>query len=466
MLSFATDFPVAYGSSAADFLKIVREWIGGSPHCDLNVEDLSVFDKLGRSSVSRGRAFLDVLHFQAAEADSAAIRYVVEDGAVQWMTLAAFSRNRVDAWVSVRTSCESLHASVRLPPGKKPLLVKQLLDGLAKGDDSGLVVGEPIYLSSGDMGLATDLILGRARNRMPIVYVSSHISGRYAVNVNQLKWRLSGVAHLVVEPDRAFSFRLRRETDSENVYGGAVGIYWPDGGGRPSQFRRVDYISKKEMEAAIESELRLALINRRPLDRCTFSSVDSSISRVEIEQLKKAGDKGFDEYAAHFDVEIQARNEALESAEREIARLKAETRERGFERSAASGISFSSGDEQNFYGGEILDAVLLTLKDSLDRIPEGTRRKHLITAVLTSNAIQGGASRKRDKLKDALRGYRSLDKRTRQALEELGFSIDQMGKHPRAVFQDDERYAYDLPSSGSDHRGGLNAALDIAKLVF
>ena len=48
----------------------------------------------------------------------------------------------------------------------------------------------------------------------------------------------------------------------------------------------------------------------------------------------------------------------------------------------------------------------------------------------------------------------------------MGFRISNGGKHYKLVYQGDDRYTYTLPSSGSDHRGGLNAANDIGRLMF
>ena len=36
----------------------------------------------------------------------------------------------------------------------------------------------------------------------------------------------------------------------------------------------------------------------------------------------------------------------------------------------------------------------------------------------------------------------------------------------KLVYQEDDRYTYTLPKSGSDHRGSLNAANDIGRLMF
>ena len=53
-----------------------------------------------------------------------------------------------------------------------------------------------------------------------------------------------------------------------------------------------------------------------------------------------------------------------------------------------------------------------------------------------------------------------------EALTELGFSISEDGKHYKLTYMDDDRYTFALPKSGSDYRGGLNAASDISKRVF
>lgn len=465
MLSFATDFPVSFNATGADFMAAVRNWISGSPHNVLTREDLSILSADGRATATRGQAKLDSLRFTDPSTDSGAIRYVVQDGVLQWMTLATFSRRASDTWVSIRTFCESSHPAAVLPPSKKPLLVKQLLESLGSGDDNGLVLGKPISLTNADMALAIDLISGKAGNRLPVVYVSAPSSNKHFIRIGQLSHKLAGMAHLVIEPSRSFSWRLRDQVKSENVYGGAVGIYWPDSGGRRSQFRRADFQSVVEMESAIEEEVRAALVNRRPLERCTYSFVDSAISRSEIEHYKQQGDKGFDDYAAYFDIELQAKEESLQGAEREIARLKAEIREYERIQSRQGGFLFSAGNEEDLYAGEILDVVLGAVQAEVSRTKEGTRKRHVVDAILASNQVGGVASRSREKIKSVLRDYRSLDKKTTDALEELGFIVEK-GNHPRVVFQGDERYAFVLPGTGGDWRGGMNAASDLSNLVF
>jgi hypothetical protein len=51
-------------------------------------------------------------------------------------------------------------------------------------------------------------------------------------------------------------------------------------------------------------------------------------------------------------------------------------------------------------------------------------------------------------------------------LNNLGFTIDDDGKHYKLIYMQDDRYTFPLPKSGSDWRGGMNAASDISKRVF
>jgi hypothetical protein len=73
---------------------------------------------------------------------------------------------------------------------------------------------------------------------------------------------------------------------------------------------------------------------------------------------------------------------------------------------------------------------------------------------------------RRERLKGILRDFRGLDRESRKELQSLGFEISEDGKHVKIRFQGDDRYTFTLPKSGGDHRGGLNAASDIGRLLF
>src|SRR5690606_7137965 len=68
---------------------------------------------------------------------------------------------------------------------------------------------------------------------LPTVYVSATGNGSWLLSrqeIETLAYDLGGIAHVVVEPDRAFSFDLRDATEARNAYGGTVGLSVPGQG--------------------------------------------------------------------------------------------------------------------------------------------------------------------------------------------------------------------------------------------
>jgi hypothetical protein len=467
MLSFATEFPVNNSLSPASFLHTVRDWILGSPHTALKLEDFSGFETPGEWAAQRANERLDLLSLTSHTQDWAAARYTKTDGALEWVTTIVFSRLTTDSWVAVRVACESNHPAVRLPPAKKPIVVRTLLQTMGGASDGSLRVSSaPHRLENVDIDIAARLISGRAECRLPIVYVSSGFHGDYIVDSDRLASELGGMAHVVVEPNRAFSLRLKIEVDSENVYGGAIGVYWPDGAGQRSFFLGREYESSAEVQRAVVDEVRSALANRRPLDRCTWAGVQARVSHGAFEALRAAGSQEVEKYVEEFDKELSAKAEQLEDAEREIARLRAEVRKYEARTAIGSGLALRTGDEQDFYPGELAGIVRDAIQDASTRVVPNSRRAHVLRAILGVIDTSGDTERMREQLKELLRGYREMDPRVRRGLEKMGFTISEEGKHYKLIFQDDGRYTFPLPKTGGDQRGGLNAASDIARLLL
>jgi len=379
-----------------------------------------------------------------------------------------FSKQHDSSWVGVRVYCESTHPAAILPPAKKPIVVQKIIDRLGGARDGSLdVTGTPLFLDGHEVDRAAALIRGQSDCRLPVVYVSAPFSGRHAAVGTSLAKALSGMAHVVIEPDRPFSVRLKLAVNSENVYGGTIGIYWPDGGGRRSFYVGHAYENAEELHEAVVEEVRLALTNRRPLDRCTPAFVQSLVSRSTFEALRAQGSQEIDKYVAEFDRELDAKDSQLLSANREIDRLRAELRKYEARLSVEDGLQVNVGAEQDLYAGESIGFLMDAVKDACDRMAKDSRRRHVLSSVLQANPEPEGKNKFRDTLKELLRGYTSMEPKVRKGLEDLGFSISEEGKHIKLVFQGDDRYTFTLPKSGGDSkRGGLNAAGDIARLLF
>jgi hypothetical protein len=468
MLSFMTEIPLEHGHDADEFLRTIQRWILGSPHTCLSTIDFSAHEGPDFPRIQRANEALDISKAIADKDQIAGIRYQRRDDGLDWTTTAVFSRSSQDSWVGIRISCESAHPAVRLPPAKKPVLIRTLLKDLGGGLDGPLRVdGKPKYLYETDIDLAARLILGKAGCRLPVVYVSSGFHGDHVLDVVRLAADLGGMAHVVVEPNRPFSLRLRFEVDSENVYGGTIGVYWPDGGGRRSFFLGREFESPADLAHAVFDEVRTALTNRRGLNRCTWASLQETISRQTIQGLKAEGSQEVEKYIANFDNELAAKDEKLDEAELEIKRLRSELRIYEARVSSQTGGFLKSGNEQDLYPNEALGILRRALEDAATRVPADSRRLHVIGSILEANPLGEDLSdTMRDQLKDLLKGARGLNAKIRRGLQEMGFSITEEGKHHKLVFQGDDRYTFTFAKSASDHRGGMNSASDIGRLLF
>ncbi|CAG2153741.1 hypothetical protein DZA07_31215 [Pseudomonas aeruginosa] len=468
MLSFATEFPVEADRTTVDFLQAMVTWISGSPHTGLSAEMLRDLLQKDEAHVENGKEKVQSLLATSPDVDLAGIRYSRHDNDLEWLTTVVFSRTSSDAWVGVRVECESQHAAARLPSAKKPVVVRTVLESLGGAADGPLPIRDTAHiLTNTDIDLAAKLIRGDAGCRLPIVYVSARFQGGYILDVNRLAADLSGMAHVVVEPNRPFSVRLQLEVDSENVYGGTIGICWPEGGGRRAFFLGGDYSTPGHLAGAIKDEVRAALLNRRPIARCTWAYVRETASRQAILSLKASGSKAIDEYVEKFDQEIEAKNQRLEEAESEIQRLRNELRVYEARAGTASGGLLRLGRERDLYPNEVLGILLDAIEDAATRVQHDSRRQHVLRSILEANRLEENPLEgRREQLKRLLRGTSTIDGKLRRELEDMGFSISEDGKHFKLVFQGDDRYTFTLPKSGSDWRGGLNAASDIGRLLF
>jgi hypothetical protein len=465
--TFSTEFPVESSRSAIDFLNAIREWILGSRHTSFLEADLANISNNEEWSTKKGSEIIESLIANSAESESAAIRYTKADSSLEWVTSIAFSKTRTNSWVGIRISCESLHPSASLPNPKKPVVVRILLNRLGGGNDGELQVSNaPIMLGNSDIDFAARCISGAASCRLPVVYVSSNFQQEHIVDVNSLASSLSGMAHVMVEPNREFSLRLMNEVDSQNVYGGTIGVYWPDGGGRRSFFLGRGYDFAEEVENAVIDEIRNALSNRRPLTRCTWAAVRETLSRRSYDLLKEQGSTEIDKYVFAFDEELKSKDAKLADAEKEISRLEAEIRKFQVINPMQAGLSLRTGKERDLYAGELIFIVRDALSDAIERVPNDSRRKHVLSSMVEANLATDENVSLRERLKALLRDYRSMDAKTRSALQDMGFQISDDGKHYKIVFQGDDRYTFSMPKSGSDHRGGLNLAGDISRLLF
>jgi hypothetical protein len=250
-----------------------------------------------------------------------------------------------------------------------------------------------------------------------------------------------------------------------NAYGGAVSIYWPSGVAAQDRFLPSASTSAESMQRAVAERIRSALTHIRPGSDCTFAFLEELVSRRRVEHLRTVGSTAVEDYVTAFDAEIKSKDERLASLEREVARLKAELR-RYDESDKPDGGIVLAGTEREFYPGEARDAVIQTLGHGRNNLFQDGRRAHLIDDILNVNEPTGTDQEVESEVKDTFAHSGDLGTEQRRVMEDLGFTIEDAGKHIKAVYQGDDRYTFTISKTSSDHRAGKNLASTIVKKLF
>ena len=124
------------------------------------------------------------------------------------------------------------------------------------------------------------------------------------------------------------------------------------------------------------------------------------------------------------------------------------------------------GKERELYSGEQHDIIMHALTLAKNNVHPNGRVRTVLQALTDANQPVGEGERLKASLRDAVSNCTNIGLRERRALEDLGFSISEEGKHLKLVFRGDDRYTFAMPKSGSDWRGMKNWVSDTSKILF
>ena len=124
------------------------------------------------------------------------------------------------------------------------------------------------------------------------------------------------------------------------------------------------------------------------------------------------------------------------------------------------------GEEQEYYAGEIRDTILSALERARSSARTDGRRQHLVDDLLQANDRSDFEEEFEEELKGALSTMTTFGTEQRALLEKLGFSVQDGGKHVKAVFRGDGRYTFTISKTSSDHRAGKNLVSQIRQTLF
>ncbi len=468
MLKFNTLFPVKPEAEIDELISIANTWILGSPHSQLKEEVIESHKNDLEWEHSIDSETLSYIQDDTKTNKTFGLRYSKLENDRRWITDIIGVKDGKKFLISVQVSCDTSNPGAFIPNPKKPYIVRQLLDKIGGGPDGDLEVKDiSYYLKDDEIDFASSLINGTSDLDLPIVYISSGGNNSPFVDPKKLAHWFSGMAHIVVEPNREFSFRLMQEVSNRNAYGGAVGIYWPHSNGREILLPSSYDFDSFHLEREVSDALREGLNDLRPPRTCTWGYLSELSARRRIDQLKDQGSTEIDSYIEAFDRELKAKSEELEDANKEVFRLNSQLQAAYKSRTTVAGETILvRGAERELYENEYKELLISIISKLSTQVPANSRRQHIIQDVLSSNQVEETVESKATEIKAQLKGYRTMTDDIRRFLEELGFEITGEGKHYKAIFMGDNRYVVSIPKTSSDHRAGMNLASEIINMLL
>lgn len=470
MNSIKIGFPLGTSVTSQDIFNECLNWILDSPYTSFAQENFSNLALTADFSLESSHELIEYSYASSEDLTIASLRYHKLSNPLRWITEITTRKDSRSFWIYIHASVVTTSASVNPPGIKKPVLAIRILDRFQAGSDGDFpVTHSPFTLGDTANGrlIAKGIINGETTNNLPVVYISANPSNRHMVIPARLARKLCGMAHVVVEPSRTFSHDIRPDVLSRNVHGGACGIYWPNGRG-VSLFKRGSS-EIKDFEDAIFTRVAQALsLSILPV-KCNWEEVIQTKNRIALKKIKQEGDIATtaNQLVQLYKAEIREKDEYIRHLRQDIERMGSAIKKVEQKTPIQGSLTLNTGEEDDYFQDEILSTVVMALSDHLKKNTRANSRKaHIISSIIDNNPYSELRQTQAQKIKDNLRGYREMNKKIKKALEDIGFSLSSEGRHWKITYQDDERYTYTLPKTGSDYRGGLNAAADISNIVF
>lgn len=464
MLVFRTIFPLNPAATLQQLIDISIEWIDKSPEYGMG-EKLG--DLYGQKEFERseGNENFKCFTHAAENSEYACLCFEKRNDAEKWRTEYVYKKTEQDIYASCTVYFETTDFQNNLNSIKKPYILKLLGQKIGFGQDIQFQTQDtPHWLSSEtveqDIELAKNIICGNFRGYLPCVYVSVGRDGTYPVDVAKLSQVLSGMAHVFVEPNIYFSQDLRLRARWGNPYHGAVGVYFSRTTNRKILLPRCEdgnTLTIRNIFDAVKNALNFGYLP----DDLSYSDIRALALREKLDKLKEQEDQ-----SGILDLALDENDELRRDVEDKkyyIESLKDRIRSLESRESESSERLLSRGTMIDSYEGQVHDTLVQILADVNKSMPDGSRKKNILKAVLEANPKVGERERIEEELKRIFTGYSSMTPPIKSALRALGFTVEEGGSHLKIYFSDYSELSSILPCSGSDRKRGWQNNLSALK---
>jgi hypothetical protein len=448
MLSFATEFPVKHGVNDASFVAQVIAWLRGAKYS-------SVLDNIDSADLEK-----NTVHIQSAGNEELRLRQLIQEYKHEaigfrhdfsdilgrlWRTESVLARGASiggnDDLIRIRTDCIARRADAELEFPRKPYFIKSLLqDGWGGKDGEFVVSDHPIYLADNSAGLsqAVSVATDGATLHLPVVFVSATGTEKWLLSndqIEKLAYDLGGIAHVVVEPNRAFSFQLRDLTEGANAYGGTIGVALP-GRGIVRRF----YIGLRLQDA---HELLMAVREAVGGIRSHMPAVGWDWTELQERALRRQRER--DRKRLSSEEAEKLYQEEIANLQDRVSQLEGQLAARPPEAVADIGddllpASLLKKIGPEIYPGEYFDRLRLAAKECValaDQIGLDVRSRVVFDGILIHLPTSPALSELRDELRRATKDPKRLASEMTSLLQRHGYREKSDNKHIRMVPKDE-----------------------------
>lgn len=477
MLPFSTEFPVLPSANRAAFVAEVVVWIRGMQHQTvLSSSSEAELDGANVHVRSATGEELRMRELQTNEGWSAiGIRHDLPDDLGRaWRTecvLKCAAAEGGQDLVRLRTQCIATTPSARLDTPRKPYLIKALLkNGWGGKDQQFSVTDQPVWLENSDAGVASakSVTLGEAAKWLPTVYVSATGESSWLLSqreIEKLAYDLGGIAHVVVEPDRGFSFHLRDETEGRNAYGGTVGLSAPGQGIVRRYYLGWQIQDGKELAAAIVAAAS-TLRSQMPAFGWDWTELQEQALRVQREREKDSLTEA--EWNQLHQEQIDNLQDRIRELELQLSVSPAASL--GTDEAEFSTDNLVQRVGPEVYSGEISDRLRFAAKTTLsvaEQIGLDTRSKTILQRVLERLPASPALAELSQDIARATKDPKRVASELTSLLARHGYSEKSDNKHIRLEANQgyDGLGAITLPKTPSENRGLKNLRKQIERTL-
>ena len=463
MITYTTKFPVNNSLTEDEFIRMVIKWNQGSPY-----DKIEGIEWNGQFQELYWEAEHISLELQRIEEEGIiASRLQKEDQYGIWTT--DFILNLENQYMAVSVALVTTELTTDFSPTYlPPYFVKQVIYRGYAGWDSGLAVSQKPHSIVECEELMTKMARKEVRMMLPVVYITEN--KETYLDITDLAFRLQGVAHVVYEPNEYVRSEQIMVDELQNLSGKIIIFY-------PSSHKKIGVINYSGTENNSEWA-RNRIINDvyNYVNKRIRVSIDTwegiineqlHLQNLELIKGKISVEKENDSLYEEFGEQLKKMEDINEKLNNENQKLKAEIQGLRMKYSDKCQLPvLVSGEEKDFYDGEIREIILEILDEYRKNCREGSRRECVITDILESNEYLHLPEKRKQTLKKALKGYRTMNGSLKSELESLGIEITSDGKHYKWSYFGDNRYVATVSKTSSDVRAGMNMASTIEKLMF